>query len=562
MAAGTNTHSEVLTGEKHKNWESNKTRKKSQEASEGGSSDSKKNRQKSTESINNCINDQQDINDIQIKSRNNEGDTSLNISIVEYLNTYQDFNSKKSRKKVRNKVIHIMRQFGYPVILIKPGKFAMKYASSAPYHLFFTRIENSKETHNQQFSITFSEILDRSLGEIVNSLHLNFMIDVTWLCLQYLLAGQRIDMTILYGERLDHEKLSNNITMIEIDMPTKFGCHHTKIMILQYKDDGIRVIVSTANLYFEDWENRTQGLWISPYLPRLPESANPRDGESPTGFKKDLERYLSKYKQSALTQWIHAVRRADFSDVNVFLLASVPGIHKGVEADFWGYKKLGYILSRYVTLPPDEQWPIVAQSSSVGCFGSTIENWLLKYIIRCMSKEISMGLKNHPQFQFIYPSIENYKQSFDCQKLIAPLPYSAKIHSKQQWLESYLYQWKAKRTGRDRAVPHIKSYTRISPDSKNIPWFVLTSANLSKSAWGNGRLHYYIGNYEAGVIFIPKFITGTTTFPIGDGDDSVVPIFPIPYDLPLCRYESSDRPFVCEFLNSLADNFSIDNGNK
>jgi len=178
---------------------------------------------------------------------------------VEYLNTYQDFDSKKSRKKVRNKAIHIMRQFGYPIMLVKPGKFAMKYASSAPYHLFFTRIENSKETHNQQFSITFSEILDRSLGEIVNSLHLNFMVDVTWLCLQYLLAGQRIDMTILYGERLDHEKLSNNITMIKIDMPTKFGCHHTKIMILQYKDDGIRVIVSTANLYFEDWENRTQG---------------------------------------------------------------------------------------------------------------------------------------------------------------------------------------------------------------------------------------------------------------------------------------------------------------
>ncbi|XP_018347706.1 PREDICTED: probable tyrosyl-DNA phosphodiesterase [Trachymyrmex septentrionalis] len=142
------------------------------------------------------------------------------------------------------------------------------------------------------------------------------------------------------------------------------------------------------------------------------------------------------------------------------------------------------------------------------------------------------------------------------------LKRNAKIHSKQQWLESYLYQWKAKRTGRDRAVPHIKSYTRISPDSKNIPWFVLTSANLSKSAWGNGRLHYYIRNYEAGVIFIPKLITGTTTFPIGDGDDSVVPIFPIPYDLPLCRYESSDRPFVCEFLSSLADNFSVDNGNK
>jgi len=58
------------------------------------------------------------------------------------------------------------------------------------------------------------------------------------------------------------------------------------------------------------------------------------------------------------------------------------------------------------------------QSSAVG-FGSTIESWLLKDIIRCMSKEITMGLKNHSQFQFIYSSVENYKQSFDCQNLIA-----------------------------------------------------------------------------------------------------------------------------------------------
>ncbi|KYN10019.1 putative tyrosyl-DNA phosphodiesterase, partial [Trachymyrmex cornetzi] len=100
--------------------------------------------------------------------------------------------------------------------------------------------------------------------------------------------------------------------------------------------------------------------------------------------------------------WICVVRKADFSDVNVFLVASVPGIHKAVEADFWGYKKLAYVLSCNVTLSPDAQWPIVAQSSAVGCFGSTIESWLLKDIIRCMSKEISMGLKNHPQFQFIY----------------------------------------------------------------------------------------------------------------------------------------------------------------
>jgi len=154
-------------------------------------------------------------------------------------------------------------------------------------------------------------------------------------------------------------------------------------------------------------------LWISPHLPRLSKSANPRNGESPTGFKKDLERYLSKYGHSALTQWIWAVRRANFSDVNVFLVAAVPGIHKGNEANLWGYKKLAHVLSRHVTLPANApQWPIVAQSSSIGSFGPNFKSWLLKDIVRSMSKEINKDLKNHPHFQFIYPSIQNYKQSF------------------------------------------------------------------------------------------------------------------------------------------------------
>lgn len=176
------------------------------------------------------------------------------------MDIFQACDSEKSREKVRKKAIEMMKCSGYNVSVVEPGEFAIKYAFSAPYHLFFTRVEKSRDTYNQQFTITFPEILDRSLGEIVNSLHLNFMVDVGWLCLQYLLAGQRADMMILYGDRIDKEKLGYNITMIHVDMPTAFGCHHSKIMILQYKDDGIRVVVSTANLYSDDWDNRTQGF--------------------------------------------------------------------------------------------------------------------------------------------------------------------------------------------------------------------------------------------------------------------------------------------------------------
>ena len=175
------------------------------------------------------------------------------------MHTDQVFDSAMSRKEVRKMAIQEMKRIGYAVMIAKSGKFAKKYASSAPYHLFFTRVENSQETHNQQFSITFSEILDHSLGEIVNSLHLTFMVDVKWLYLQYLLAGQRTNMTILCKHRTYHEELNENVIIIKVEgQRDQFSSHHANIMILQYKD-GIRVIVSTAGLYSVDWENRTQG---------------------------------------------------------------------------------------------------------------------------------------------------------------------------------------------------------------------------------------------------------------------------------------------------------------
>ncbi|CAL7936924.1 unnamed protein product [Xylocopa violacea] len=475
--------------------------------------------------------------------------SSKGASLIE---TFDSCNSAKSRNEVREQAIRKLRQQGFEVSIVDPGNFAFKYALSAPYHLFFSRIEKSKPTYDQQYSITFPEILDISLGEIVSSFHINFMVDVGWLCLQYLLAGQRTDMTILYGERVDQEKLSLNITMLPVPMPGRFACHHSKLMILRYKDEGIRVVVSTANLYMDDWENRTQGIWISPHLPPLPESANSNEGESQTYFKRDLQRYLHKYRQPAITEWISAVRRADFSSVNVFFLASVPGRHVGMENDYWGHKRLGSILSQHAKLPPDApQWTLVAQSSSIGSLGTTYEDWLEKNITSSMSKENPRSLKSHPSFLFIYPTLKNYEESFDCRVGSCCLPYSLQTHSKQEWIESYMCQWKAARTARDRAMPHIKTYTRISPDLKKIPWFVLTSANLSKAAWGKiGKDQtHYIMNYEAGVVFIPHFIVQSTTFPIQE-EEAGIPVFPIPYDLPLTRYRSEDKPFVTEFFSS------------
>lgn len=166
--------------------------------------------------------------------------------------------AERQRDRVRDEAIALMRAQGYEASLPEKGKFASKYAKAAPYHMFSSRVEKSRQTYNQDFSVTVSELLDRSLGEITNSLHFNFMIDVGWLCLQYLIAGQKSDMTVFLGERTDEGALPSKIKLVITKPPTAFGCHHSKLMVLQYRDGGIRIVVSTANLYPDDWENRTQ----------------------------------------------------------------------------------------------------------------------------------------------------------------------------------------------------------------------------------------------------------------------------------------------------------------
>ena len=58
--------------------------------------------------------------------------------------------------------------------------------------------------------------------------------------------------------------------------PYPYGTHHTKLMILVYKDNSVRIVVSTANLVPSDWQNRTQGLWVSPKCPPTEQGETPK----------------------------------------------------------------------------------------------------------------------------------------------------------------------------------------------------------------------------------------------------------------------------------------------
>ena len=134
--------------------------------------------------------------------------------------------------------------------------------------------------------------------------------------------------------------------------------------------------------------------------------------------------------------------------------------------------------------------------------------------------------------------------------------FSHKYHlrataSKQPWLQGHLCRWSACASCRTRAPPHIKTYTKVSEDNKELAFFMLTSANLSKAAWGcvsSAGNSCNILSYEAGVVWLPSIITGEETFTKVSFSQrqSASPQFPLHYDLPLQRYSDSDRPWLID----------------
>lgn len=176
----------------------------------------------------------------------------------------------------------------------------------------------------------------------------------------------------------------------------------------------------------------------------------------------------------------------------------------------WGHPKVSNILQKHCSAI-DDRIPIVCQSSSIGYLGPNIESWVQQDFINSMRKDCSkLGIRQFPPFKMIYPSLSNVKNSHD--NLIGGgcLPYSKATNDRQLWLQDYLYQWRSNILHRSKAMPHIKCYTRFNLNDKCIYWFLLTSANLSKAAWGcyskTLQPTLRIRNYEAGVLFIPKIM--------------------------------------------------------
>lgn len=112
--------------------------------------------------------------------------------------------------------------------------------------------------------------------------------------------------------------------------------------------------------------------------------------------------------------------------------------------------------------------------------------------------------------------------------------------------------------GRKRAAPHIKTYIRYANKSHDtIDWALVTSANLSKQAWGDAKSsagEMRVSSYEIGVMVWPELFAEdavmTAAFlgdTVGEEDEhreTPVVSLRMPYSLPLQAYGKQEVPWV------------------
>jgi tyrosyl-DNA phosphodiesterase-1 len=390
-------------------------------------------------------------------------------------------------------------------------------------------------------------------------------------------------------------------------------------MLILFRHDNLaQVIIHTANMIERDWRNMTQAVWRSPLLPlQAPPDSQLGIRSLPIGggerFKVDLLRYLAKYENrlKGLTQQL---LNYDFSNIRAAFIGSAPSRQNPLAAKSAAETSFGWLGLREIlslvparNTKPSNPPSIVAQISSIATLGQ-IPTWLAHFqsvlsrqattpILRSSDatsildgsslKPEAKGKskENNPTLNIIFPTPHEIRTSLD------GYASGGSIHTKIQspaqqkqleYLRPLLCHWKytdesppqstpipkRREAFRGPAAPHIKTYIRFCDAEKtSIDWAMVTSANLSKQAWGeveNQKGEIWIQSYETGVVVWPALFgdaSSTAMVPVlgqdmptaedepvvdeeeDEPEQKTVVGFRMPYDLPLTPYEADEVPW-------------------
>lgn len=339
-------------------------------------------------------------------------------------------------------------------------------------------------------------------------------------------------------------------------LPSKFGTYHTKMLVL-FHDDGVRVVVHTANLEASNLFLHAEGTWFQDFPLRTGVSVG-------SEFEADLGRIL---ESSGIPEARAALSRFDFATAEVALVASIPraaaySLPGEVRAN--GLGRVRFLLHQEAERDPQwaarcQHWPVIVQTSSLGTMTSKLgESWFFNEF------GAAMGVHTLEQMRLVVVSQADVHRG----NVFGPGAAAATFHRQEHFADPAIGLaascWTPSNpllVTRSLVLPHIKTYACAS-DGGEVAWMILGSHNCTKAAWGyataavGGKLTCL--SHEVSVMFLPSYMkrAGDRRFNcvsatwrtvssdkrsrFSSTDKANAGFLPLPYKLPVTRYTAVD----------------------
>ena len=373
-------------------------------------------------------------------------------------------------------------------------------------------------------------------------------------------------------------------TMNPLQYKFDYGTHHTKLFLVGYKHK-IRVVVSTANLRPDDCQ-KAQAM----YVEEFPLASN--DNET-SDFEETLIHYISSYGYDKKRNWLggtttscrresltDVLARYDYSSAKAVLIPSIPGYHSiDNRTPRVGQLKVRESIQKYTSTSSRSSStprPVICQFSSIGTLSDKYLHSLQTSMDTCLARSERKG--QSLQLKFVYPTAEEIRTSVEGYRGGDSVPGRKKCVSKPL-LRPFWYKWAGNRGGSNNStnpltkpnnVPHIKTYYQTNATNDGFDWLVITSHNISQTAWGTigdnrhgGGQRLYVRSWELGVFVSPQTL-GVDKLVVWSGpgnklgETGSTATIPMPYAThSLERYDSSDQPWACDEHYLIPDRFGF-----
>jgi tyrosyl-DNA phosphodiesterase 1 len=344
---------------------------------------------------------------------------------------------------------------------------------------------------------------------------------------------------------------------------TLFSNTDTKMFLVGFQQ-FLRVVIHTSNLIHNDIYLKAQGSYVQDF----PLKTN--DSQLQCEFEQTLVSYLSSYGYNKKNKWSaygdnitlnDQIARYDFDLALVKLIPSVPGYYNFPEkCNAQGYLRLKSMISEYILSherKDNKLGPIVCQFSSIG---SLSEKWIRDFA-SSLSADTEKGAVDADKLMLVYPTVEEIRTSMEGYAGGASVPGKSK-NLQKTFIGPLLHKWSGGISSihKPSNVPHIKTYYQLSKEKDSLEWFVLTSHNLSKAAWGEVINSQYgkclrTLSWEMGVFCCPKLVGDQQLVPFDMRNDPGSFVIPLPYQSQPERYGVDDQPWAVDEKYEKSDAF-------